>query len=90
MSEIDLSRRASDEPARRATDIAIDPGNPARFRTGRKNGHTVYVQQGPFPSDDDVFVGSFVSPTAAQNLVRWANAGIEASIRSTHSRLHGE
>jgi hypothetical protein len=48
-----------------------------RYRTGRKNGHTVYLQMGDEPRDTDPFVGSCVTRGQAANLVRFANAGLD-------------
>lgn len=47
-----------------------------RYRTGRKNGHTIYWQDGAEPSDRDLFVGSCVDPEAASELVELANKAL--------------
>lgn len=44
------------------------------WRTGRRNGHTIYAQTGPQPSDDDPFIGSLNTPEAAAEAVRAHNA----------------
>lgn len=44
------------------------------WRTGRRNGHTIYAQLGLAPSDDDPFVGSLNTPEAAAEAVRAVNA----------------
>jgi hypothetical protein len=50
-----------------------------KYRTGRKNGHTIYLQLGAKPSDKDQFVGSCVGPKSAAKLVELANRGIETA-----------
>lgn len=45
------------------------------WRTGRRNGHTIYAQTGPQPSGDDPFIGSLNTPEAAAEAVRAHNAG---------------
>jgi hypothetical protein len=47
-----------------------------KYRTGRKNGHTVYLQLGLEPAESDVFVGSTTSPTQARDIVAMANLGL--------------
>lgn len=47
------------------------------YRTGRKNGHTIYWQDGDEPTDDDNFLGSCVTPGNARSLVEVANLGVE-------------
>ena len=44
------------------------------WRTGRKNGHTIYAQLGENPSDSDPFLGSLLTPEAAAEAVRAHNA----------------
>lgn len=51
----------------------------AEYRTGRRNGHTIYFQAGDEPADSDEFIGSCVQPGFAQILVQWANLGMEAA-----------
>lgn len=43
------------------------------WRTGRRNGHTIYEQEGAMPADTDRFVGSAVSDDDAAQLVAAAN-----------------
>jgi hypothetical protein len=50
---------------------------PLTYRTGRHNGHTIYLQTGDEPADLDLFVGSCVTPDHADVLVEWANVGLE-------------
>lgn len=38
----------------------------ARWRTGRKVGRTIYIQDGPEPSDDDTLIGVMDDPVLAQ------------------------
>lgn len=57
-----------------------------RYRTGRRNGHTVYLQLGDDPGEKDLFVGSAVSVPLAALLVAHANRGLEAE-RSADDRV---
>lgn len=55
--------------------MSTDP-NPAplRLRQGRRNGHTLYWQEGSAPSDTDRFAGSAVTPEDAARIVEAVNA----------------
>lgn len=46
------------------------------FRTGRRNGHTIYLQRGDVATELDVFVGSAVSPAVARLIAVAATAGL--------------
>lgn len=39
-----------------------------KIRTGRKNPHTLYLQVGTEPSDDDLRIGFMISPVEARLL----------------------
>lgn len=45
-----------------------------KWRTGRKNEHTMYTQNSLEPQDDDLFVGSVVDPAYAALTVQAVNA----------------
>lgn len=46
-----------------------------KIRQGRKNPHTLYLQAGEEPSDDDVSIGYIRFPSMAPEIVRRFNAG---------------
>lgn len=46
-----------------------------KYRTGRRNGHTIYFQVDDEPSDADIFIGSAVNLVWAAQLVKLANLG---------------
>ena len=48
-----------------------------RYRRGRKNPHTLYLQIGEEPSDGDVPIGCVFVPDHADVLVSVANMGLE-------------
>lgn len=48
----------------------------SRVRVGRRNGHTLYLQTGDDPADDDLFIGSCTTVVAARWLADAANCGI--------------
>jgi len=56
-----------------------DGPNPyfARWRQGRKLGHTVYAMAGPQPSDEDVFLFTTHDEPLAEHICRVHNAHAE-------------
>lgn len=48
-----------------------------RFRTGRHNPHTIYLQVGPDADDNDVYIGSGRTKGLTYSLVQFANVGLE-------------
>lgn len=50
----------------------------AEYRTGRRNGRTIYYQSGPEPTDHDECAGFAADPSWAVALVAAANRGLEA------------
>lgn len=58
------------------------------YRTGRKVGHTLYKQEGTEPSDDDMFIGSVLTPELARELVDAANFALR--VRENTARLGKE
>jgi len=46
-----------------------------KLRTGRRNGHTLYLQRGAEPEDHDLFLGSCTSPTIAGAVALAATVG---------------
>jgi ADP-ribose pyrophosphatase YjhB (NUDIX family) len=57
-----------------------------RFRTGRHNGHTIYLQTGEDPEKDDVFVGSTTASGWATVLVDYANEALDAERATAQSQ----
>jgi hypothetical protein len=45
------------------------------IRTGRHNGHTLYLQRGAQPGDNDLFLGSCVTPSIASAVALAATVG---------------
>ncbi len=45
------------------------------IRTGRRNGHTLYLQRDAQAGDDDLFLGSCVTPAVASAVALAATVG---------------
>lgn len=45
-----------------------------RLRTGQRNGHTLYLQRGDKPSDDDPSIGFITDPAVARLLCQAASS----------------
>lgn len=48
----------------------------ASIRTGRRNGHTLYLQLGDEADDEDLFVGSAITPEVASLVADAATCGL--------------
>lgn len=59
-----------------------------RWRTGRKNKHTIYAQLDPEPTDADEFLGALIRPHYSEMAVEAVN--MVEKLREELSELHQE